>query len=148
MATKPSTFPSIKRGTLFVCLSFLVTIGILKINNAFNLSLYQHHIECSKMESLGAWHFPKTVPDEAYQVVYDFDINEGSSFMKLSFQIDNIDPFQAYQSSQVKDNIICSQSTTLDLESNTVTFIHKRSLAEGDLPQIPFSYTTSATALR
>ena len=81
-------------------------------------------------------------------MVYDFEIDETRTFMQISFQTDQISRYQTYQSSEIKGSLTCSQSTTIDPENNTVTFIHERTILGQENPQLPLNYNSALTVSR
>ena len=119
-----------KKILLFLCLSLLTACAITHIKHLHSLTLYPYHVERTKMESLGAWHFPSKIPMNAENLTYTFNFTDEYKSMQLSFITTKpkaIKPF----TDRLSDGIYsCSSSISVDPQSNLVTYTHERWLNE------------------
>ena len=115
-----------KKGLLFCCLSVLTTCAFFKIEQLLNQSLYAYHVDSSRMEPCGAWHFPEKIPKHASSVRYYYSFSEQENYMEISFRTPR---FQSY--SNISENLTdgaytCVKSISVNPEKLRVTFIHRR----------------------
>ena len=124
--TRPKILQWVKRTTLFCCLFILTISAAVKLRQMVNLTAYQYHLDCSRMEPLGAWHFPAQIPEDAESAVYHYTLAEDTQKFRLSFTTNLLHKY--------KDQLIKKSNATHESISsvkvypkqNRVVFTHHR----------------------